>query len=526
MKFTRLLVPAIFALSSHAFVTESAFSQDAPDPSQTFIKSIDALGSGCPTGTYSSNLSDDRKAFTLSFSEFVAEIGPGIPLSDARKNCSITLTLQVPAGWQYSIGTFNYRGFMDVAAKVRADHSTSYFFQGTGDTGTFSATSTGPVAKDFVYTDKIGLASVYIPDQWSPCNVDRALTINPSIRLTKLAGAPANVQSIITNDTVDGELKQVFGLSWRKCGQTPPVTPPTTPTPVVNPPVGLTANGVYNLISRHSGECLDVKDHGLGNGALLQQWYCTGEDHQKFKLVLQAGQWTLVGVQSGKTISVESSKTDNGAAVLQWDNQNAPNQGLNIGTSVDSSYTVRFKHSNKCLDVSDVSSTPGALVHQWECVNADNQDWYFRPAQAFPAANTEFQLVSRNSGKCLDVLNHGLYNGEKLQQWTCTGEPHQKFRVVVQGSEGRFALVGVQSGKTVSVENSSFESGATVYQWDFQNAYNQMVTLSPSVDGSYVVHFSHSNKCLDVAAESKVDGAKVQQWDCDSKSNQDWYIKQ
>lgn len=528
MKFKQLLAPAIFALSSSAFLSSAVAAQEAPNPDLVTIKSIDALGTGCPAGTYNANLSPDKKAFTLAFSEFVAEVGPGIPLSAARKNCSVTLTLSVPAGWQYSIGTFNYRGFMDLAPKVRADHSTSYFFQGTGETGTFTATSVGPLVKDFVYTDKIGLASVYIPDTWSPCNVDRALTINPSIRLTKLTGAAADVQSLITNDTVDGEINQVFGLAWRRCGQTPPVTP--TPDPKPTPaatPAGLALNSVYTLVARHSGQCLDVKDHGRDNGAKLQQWSCTGEDHQKFKLVDQAGSLTLVGLQSGKTISVESSFTDNGATVLQWDSQNNPNQQLIITPATQGSYSVKFKHSSKCMDVSGPSVAPGTLVHQWDCgPGASNQEWFFRPAQAPLAANAEYQLVSRQSGKCLDVFDHGLQAGARLQQWACTGEPHQKFRLIDRGA-GNYSLQGVQSGKVLSVDYGSGDNGAIVHQWDDNAAPDQIFHINPSVDGSFELRFSHSSKCLEVDGGNMVlaDGGKVQQWDCLNGANQQWTLR-
>src|SRR5690349_18333294 len=92
MKVNRLLVPAVFALSSQAFVSQIARSAEGPNLSEVYIKSISAAGTGCADqSTFSTNLSDDRKAFTLTFSEFIAEIGPGIPLSSARKNCSITL---------------------------------------------------------------------------------------------------------------------------------------------------------------------------------------------------------------------------------------------------------------------------------------------------------------------------------------------------------------------------------------------------------------------------------------------------
>ncbi|MBC7661609.1 MAG: DUF4360 domain-containing protein [Chitinophagaceae bacterium] len=208
----KALVPAAFTLAASA-----AFA-DGPIPGTVQITHLTAAGTGCPDpSTYSTNISPDAQAFTVTFSEFVAEVGPGLPLTASRKNCSLTVDLKVPAGWQYSVATFNYRGFMDLGDRVQAEHTTDYFFQGQSTPGKFKAVVTGPVSKDFVYTDKIGLTSVYMPSVWSPCNVQRALTINPSVRVTKLQGASRDAQGIITNDSVDGELKQVFGLAWRHC---------------------------------------------------------------------------------------------------------------------------------------------------------------------------------------------------------------------------------------------------------------------------------------------------------------------
>ncbi len=195
--------------------SSSLFARSAVVPQEpVLIKKIQYNGSGCPLGTVAQNIAPSKDSFTLSFSEFVAETGPGIPLSASRKNCILTLVLDVPAGWQYSIADFYYRGFMDLDRTIRAEHSASYFFEGQGQTGRFGTRQMGPYASDYVYTDQIGLASAV----WSPCNVQRALNINASIRVdnTDRRYHP-EAQGLITNDTIDGQIKQVWGLTWRRC---------------------------------------------------------------------------------------------------------------------------------------------------------------------------------------------------------------------------------------------------------------------------------------------------------------------
>jgi hypothetical protein len=213
-KVSHTVLPAIFALTA-----AQGFATDLHPPQGSVrIKSIEPKGTGCPTKqSVSTNISSDGKAFTVTFSQFEAAIGNGLEPTAARKNCSLLATLDVPAGWQFSIATFNYRGYMQLDYGIKATHATQYWFQGETDTGYVKAEVSGPAARDFIYSDKVGLSSVYIPDRWSPCNKSRALVINPSVSLRKLPGADANAQGYIANDSVDGDVDNVFGLVWRRC---------------------------------------------------------------------------------------------------------------------------------------------------------------------------------------------------------------------------------------------------------------------------------------------------------------------
>jgi len=178
------------------------------------IKKIMYNGTGCPLGTVAKNISEDKTSFTLTFSEFVAEAGPGVSLSAGRKNCVATLVLNVPAGWQYSIADFNYRGFIGIEKGVTAEHSADYFFEGNQATGHFGSTKTGPFEQDYVFHDSIGLASAV----WSPCGVERALNINAKIRVSNTSPSKfPNARGLITNDSLDGQITQVWGITWRHC---------------------------------------------------------------------------------------------------------------------------------------------------------------------------------------------------------------------------------------------------------------------------------------------------------------------
>lgn len=201
--------------ASFTILAGASSSALASSPSDVYIKSISYNGSGCPKYSVNENLSSDKKAFTLTFSEYIAEAGPGLSLRDGRKNCQVTLDLNVPQGWQFSVGTFDYRGFVYLENKsVRATHNTSYYFQGQGRTGRFSQSMKGFKDDYYQYREQVGLESLV----WSSCNASRALNINTSISVKNYKKKKnPDAEGIIGTDSLDGSIKQIWGIRWRRC---------------------------------------------------------------------------------------------------------------------------------------------------------------------------------------------------------------------------------------------------------------------------------------------------------------------
>lgn len=110
-------------------VDNSAAQVPDPPPWVT-IRSVSWAGSGCPAGTVADNLSPDFTAFTLLFDSYVAELGPGLPLSLSRRNCQILIDLNFPQGWSYSVFDVDYRGFANVESGVSGVQQSVFYFQG------------------------------------------------------------------------------------------------------------------------------------------------------------------------------------------------------------------------------------------------------------------------------------------------------------------------------------------------------------------------------------------------------------
>jgi hypothetical protein len=68
--------------------------------------------------------------FTLIFDEYVASIGPGVAITENRKNCQLKIDINYPSGFQYSVLALDYRGYAALDAHVNGTLQSTYYFSG------------------------------------------------------------------------------------------------------------------------------------------------------------------------------------------------------------------------------------------------------------------------------------------------------------------------------------------------------------------------------------------------------------
>jgi len=212
MKF----LSSVAALIAAAYVTASPVPTSVPaptkpDPSQVYVQSITYGGSGCPQGSVATSISDDAQTFTLIFDQFIASVGPKVPLTESRKNCQLNINLHIPSGWQYSIATADYRGFVQLDPKLVATQKSIYYFQGEVAQVSAGTDFTGPANKDYLVHDEIPFESTV----WSPCGVIRPINANTQIRIDTTKNPNGSGQ--MTTDSIDGKVTHKLGFTWMKC---------------------------------------------------------------------------------------------------------------------------------------------------------------------------------------------------------------------------------------------------------------------------------------------------------------------
>ena len=206
MKWFSALLP--FAVAASALPTVE--TGDAPPAGSVTIRGVSYGGTGCPQGTMSSQISADRTVVTLIFDSYIASIGPGISVTEQRKNCQLNVDIKYPGGFQYSILSADYRGYAAIQKSVTGTLKSTYYFSGqTAQTST-EYKFEGPVNGDYLKHDTADSTSVV----WSPCGTTGMLNINSQVRL---ATSNSSATGLLTTDSTDLKFTQVVYVQWQKC---------------------------------------------------------------------------------------------------------------------------------------------------------------------------------------------------------------------------------------------------------------------------------------------------------------------
>ncbi len=149
--------------------------------------------------------------------------------------------------------------------------------------------------------------------------------------------------------------------------------PTPTPTPGSG---GGSFSGNYKLISRNSGQALDVIGASTANGAGVDQWPYNGGTNQQWNIVsVGGGYYKLINRNSGQALDVAGQSTANGALVDQWPDSGTANQQWSIVSVGSGYYKLISRNSGQALDVAGQSTANGARVDQWPDSGTANQQW-------------------------------------------------------------------------------------------------------------------------------------------------------
>ncbi|MEU4894265.1 DUF4360 domain-containing protein [Streptomyces sp. NPDC044780] len=203
---------AVAALFASALSAQGV--SPAPDaPSEKIQISVRTVnGSGCPQGTAAVAVAADNTAFTVTYSDYLAQVGPDSAPTDIRKNCQLNLGVHVPQGFTYAIAQVDYRGYGHLEKGAQGTEKASYYFQGSADTASRTHDFSGPYDDNWQTTDSTDYSALV----WAPCGQDRNVNINTELRVS--AGtSPTGSTSFMAMDSTDGGVNTIYHLAWKEC---------------------------------------------------------------------------------------------------------------------------------------------------------------------------------------------------------------------------------------------------------------------------------------------------------------------
>ncbi|MGP3690664.1 DUF4360 domain-containing protein [Streptomyces sp. IBSNAI002] len=183
----------------------------ANPPGQITVQVQTVNGSGCRQGSTSVAAAEDNTAFTVTYSDYLAQAGAGSNPINSRKNCQLGLRVHVPQGFTYAIARADFRGFAYLQPGASALERASYYFQGMSQTTRSTHQFTGPLFDNWQASDETDYASLV----WAPCGEERTLNINTELRVN--AGSDPQGLSFIAMDSTDGSVSTKYHLEWKEC---------------------------------------------------------------------------------------------------------------------------------------------------------------------------------------------------------------------------------------------------------------------------------------------------------------------
>lgn len=248
-----------------------------------------------------------------------------------------------------------------------------------------------------------------------------------------------------------------------------------------------------------------------------------------FKRSLKTSIQTLV-IGAGLVLTAHSwSKPPEGFnTICTLDESCAVDESTLVGFGADDDYVYRSLHGSfVCtgaifgIDDAPEQATCVALSVS-ETLNGDNGGSMEVAAPTAPAEGV-YALVSRFSGKSLEVKRAEQQDGAQIVQNDFNQEPHQLWYLTPL-EDSYYSIAALHSDKVLEVRDWSISDGAKLEQTPWLNSWNQHWRLE-AVDGGYFkVQSRFTGKVLDVYEMNRNPEGDICTWTYWGGENQHWRL--
>ncbi|KAJ2936728.1 hypothetical protein H1R20_g370, partial [Candolleomyces eurysporus] len=205
----KALLPIALAVSAIPALANPIVSRAVPAGFSMQVPFLTSRLHRCPASSVTYVLNAAGSAFSIVFSEFSAEAGPGASAGSDTKTCTLNLGMNIPAGYRFSLEAVDSRGFYHLESQVKASRKFTYSFSGSTGTGTTSSEVSGPLQGDFAHIDAFEDAGP------SPCGGSTTLNLVSRISVDNTANTSGI--GFIAIDTIDSNAALDTRFRWEAC---------------------------------------------------------------------------------------------------------------------------------------------------------------------------------------------------------------------------------------------------------------------------------------------------------------------
>ncbi|GAB3936139.1 hypothetical protein GCM10029976_047460 [Kribbella albertanoniae] len=266
----------------------------------------------------------------------------------------------------------------------------------------------------------------------------------------------------------------------------------------------------YELVARHSRQCLAVRGASQSLGAAIEQQSCSGALHQRFQID------TIIGSpyvmlhpahadgerDDGRSTCLDAGRPpqSEGAPLVQQQCLGVLHQQLTLeyveGTSYDS--VVRVKHGGRCATVRDGSTASGSPVLQQNCGTAAHQEWILRPAVNTPQLDGRFKVTALRGGKAIENTNCVTGDAADVRMNTWDAENGcQQWQLRPLGDD-MYRIIDIGGSRAIEPQSCATSNATLVHLSSITAGDCQRWRIEPAYDGTWSILHAINGKALDV----------------------------
>ncbi len=199
----------------------SALSSHAQTPPFASVQRVEIDGSGCEAGSANALITNDLNYLSVLYDRFAVEIGKGTAnpgAKSAEKKCTVNVIVNVPAGWNFTFESIDYRGYVQLPNKMAfAYQLISAEIGGGRGIGFDQNIIRGSKNENFVTTVRNKSSAALSNLSCSNQNQDVSIKIKSVIGVRNALTELTKPALRLVVDSTDAAFRQNLRLAWKPC---------------------------------------------------------------------------------------------------------------------------------------------------------------------------------------------------------------------------------------------------------------------------------------------------------------------